>query len=91
MADLERDQLAGLVDVGAFQRAGGCLGVQGSHGDRAGLTSAAWGIGFDLTAGGQQGRADRRVVAVMARHGFTWGGRWLRPRTGHFEWVGDGA
>jgi hypothetical protein len=91
MADLERDQLAGLVDVGAFQRAGGCLGVQGSQGDRAGLTSAAWGIGFDLTAGGQQGRADRRVVAVMARHGFTWGGRWLRPRTGHFEWVGDGA
>jgi hypothetical protein len=88
MADLQRQHLEGLVDVAAFQRAGGCLGTVARHG----LTSLDWGIGLDLDAGGQgAGRADQRLVAVMARHGFTWGGRWLRPRTGHFEWVGAGA
>jgi hypothetical protein len=87
MADLQRQHLERLVDVGAFQRAGGCLG-----GATAGLTSLSWGIGLDLRAGGDgAGRADQRLVAVMARNGFTWGGRWLPPQTGHFEWLGDGA
>jgi len=89
MADLQRQHLAGLVDTAAFRRAGGCLAGAGATG---GLSSLTWGIGLDLTAGGNAGgRADQRLVAVMARHGFTWAGRWLRPRTGHFEWVGEGA
>jgi hypothetical protein len=88
MADLQRRRLASLVDTGAFRRGGGCLG----SGAKGGLSSAAWGIGLDLAAGGNgRGGADQRLVAVMAHHGFTWGGRWLPPRTGHFEWVGEGA
>jgi len=27
----------------------------------------------------------------MQRHGFAWGGRFLRPDGGHFEWVGARA
>jgi hypothetical protein len=84
MADLQRQHLGRLVDVAAFQRAGGCLG----GGVKGGLTTLDWGIGLDLDAGAG---ADQRLVAAMARHGFTWGGRWLPPRTGHFEWVGEGA
>ncbi len=88
MADLQRQHLAGLVDAVAFHRAGGCLGGAA----KGGVSSIAWGIGMDLSAGGGfRGRADQRLVAVMGRHGFTWGGRWLRPRAGHFEWVGQGA
>lgn len=87
MAELQRRHLERLVDAAAFQRAGACLG--GATGD--GPTTLSWGIGLDLAAGGVRGGADQRLIAVMARHGFTWGGRWLPPRAGHFEWVGEGA
>jgi hypothetical protein len=40
---------------------------------------------------GRRPVTDQRLVKAMARHGFTWGGRWLRPYGGHFEWVGAGA
>jgi hypothetical protein len=86
MADLQREDLAGLVDTAAFQRSGGCLRPEGTP--RA-LSSGTWGIGFDLSAGGA--RTDPRLVAVMARHGFAWDGRWLGPRSGRFQWVGDSA
>ncbi len=88
MVDLVRHKLAGLVDAAAFQRSGGCLRPDGAA--RA-LSSGTWGIGFDLSASGSGVLADQRLVALMARHGFTWGGRWLRPRSGHFEWVGEGS
>lgn len=91
MADLEREGLASLVDTAAFHRAGGCLAPQEAQGGRVGLSSLDWGIGFELASGGARGQADQPLVAVMARHGFAWGGHWLRPRTGHFEWVGAGA
>jgi hypothetical protein len=91
MAELERQRLSGLVDVAAFQRAGGCLGVGQSDGRRGQLSAAAWGIGLDLAAGGSGSRIDRRLVDTMARHGFTWGGRWLRREPGRFEWMGAGA
>ncbi len=86
MVDLVRHKLAGLVDAAAFQRSGGCLRPDGAA--RA-LSSGTWGLGFDLSASGSGVLADQRLVALMARHGFTWGGRWLRPRSGHFEWVGE--
>jgi hypothetical protein len=88
MAEVARQDLAGLVSPSAFHGAGGCLeaGVQPG----TSLSSGDWGIGFDLSDGGKQDpRRLRRLVAVMARHGFAWGGRWLRPRPGHFEWVGQ--
>jgi hypothetical protein len=88
MADLQRQNLAALVDAAAFHRSGGCLGGAGA---RSRLSSASWGIGLDLSAGGTGAPMDQRLVVVMARHGFTWGRSWLGPRSGHFEWVGEGA
>ena len=32
---------------------------------------------------------DRRLVRIMEKHGFTWGGRWpTRPDPMHFEYRG---
>jgi hypothetical protein len=88
MADVERQHLAGQVSAAAFQQSGGCLEAH-SKGGRDALTSADWGIGFDLASGANANAKDsQRLAAVMARHGFLWGGRWLRPRPGHFVWVG---
>jgi D-alanyl-D-alanine carboxypeptidase len=86
MADVQAEGLQALVDAGAFRRAGGCVPARAGSG---GLGHKAWGIALDLAGAG--GQVDRRVVAAMARHGFTWGGRWLRPEAAHFEWVGTGA
>jgi hypothetical protein len=88
MADLQRQHLEALVDVGAFRRAGGCLQPRPAPAGSGGLSHQTWGIGLDLGAGP---RVDQRLVATMARHGFAWGGRWLQPRAGHFEWAGAGA
>jgi hypothetical protein len=88
MADVERQHLAGQVSAAAFQQSGGCLQAHARSG-RDALTSADWGIGFDLSSGASASSKDtQRLATVMARHGFLWGGRWLRPRPGHFEWVG---
>jgi hypothetical protein len=80
MADLQAEGLEALVD------AGGCVPARAGSG---GLGHQAWGIALDLPDAG--GQVDRRVVAAMARHGFSWGGRWLRPAAARFEWVGSGA
>jgi hypothetical protein len=87
MADVQRQHLQGLIDVAAFRRGGGCLRA-GSG--RARLSAPAWGIAFDLRGAGAPA-PDRRVVAALAHHGFTWGGRWLQRAVSRFEWVGAGA
>src|SRR6266536_1796897 len=92
MRDLQSQDLARLVDAAAFHRSGGCLRQGAVTDGRGGLSTSAWGIGFDLAArGGRGSRPDRRLVAVMARHGFAWDGRWLQRESGHFEWVGASA
>jgi hypothetical protein len=95
MTELEHTGLAGLVDVGDFHRHGGCFNARTLRGGNGELSRHAWGIAVDLNVAanplGARPRMDRRLVQVMARHGFTWGGSWLRPDGGHFEWVGPGA
>ncbi|SRR6266536_1698196 len=92
MEEVQRQRLAGLVDAAAFHRSGGCSGRGPVAGERGGLSTSAWRTGFDLVASGRPAPgADPRLVAVMARHGFTWEGRWLRAEGRHFEWVGAGA
>jgi hypothetical protein len=53
------------------------------------LSRHAWGIAVDLNASsngfGTRGNMDRRVVAIFERHGFGWGGHWLKPDPMHFE------
>ncbi|HVF05790.1 MAG TPA: M15 family metallopeptidase [Frankiaceae bacterium] len=48
-----------------------------------------WGIAFDLNATtnmpGRAGDMDMRVVDVMKRWGFRWGGDWSYPDPMHFE------
>jgi hypothetical protein len=88
MTELQRQHLEALVDVGAFRRAGGCFESHQAAAGPDGLSSQAWGIGLELARGSP---VDQRLVVTMARHGFAWGGRWLQPRAGHFEWAGAGA
>jgi D-alanyl-D-alanine carboxypeptidase len=95
MAELQRRGLARLVDVADFHREGGCYVPRQLRGGEGQLSRHSWGIAVDLNVAanplGQPPQQDPRLVQVMARHGFTWGGRWLRPDGGHFEWVGRGA
>jgi hypothetical protein len=87
MADLERQRLGDLVDVGEFRREGGCWSPRLLRDARGGkLSRHAWGIAVALKVNG-----DERLVRTMARHGFVWGGDFARPDTTHFEWVGREA
>ena len=87
MADLERQRLGNLVDVGQFRRDGGCWSPRLLRDARGGkLSRHAWGIAVAF-----EGNGDERLVQTMARHGFVWGGSFARPDTTHFEWVGQGA
>ena len=59
------------------------------------LSLHAWGLAVDLNASrnpqGQKPHQDLRLVHVMERHGFWWGGRWPTVPDGiHFEYHGDG-
>ena len=49
------------------------------------------GIAADINLAGNppgvDSGQDPRLVAVMQRWGFTWGGAWLVPDPAHFEWV----
>jgi hypothetical protein len=95
MADLQRQRLDGLVDAADFQRRGGCWTRRLLRDADGRLSRHAWGIAvaLDVAANppGSRPVTDQRLVKAMARHGFTWGGRWLRPDGSHFEWVGAGA
>lgn len=87
MADLERQRLGGLVDVGAFRRQGGCWSPRLlRHPGGGKLSRHAWGIAVALKVNG-----DERLIRTMAEHGFVWGGGFARPDTTHFEWVGRAA
>jgi hypothetical protein len=87
MADLERQRLGNLVDVGEFRRQGGCWSPRLLRDARGGkLSRHAWGIAVSLKVTG-----DERLIRTMAKHGFVWGGGFARPDTTHFEWVGQGA
>ncbi len=87
MADLERQRLGGLVDVGDFRRQGGCWTPRLLRDTRGGkLSRHAWGIAVNLKV-----NRDERLIRTMAQHGFVWGGDFARPDTTHFEWAGRGA
>ncbi len=54
------------------------------------LSRHSWGIALDInTSGngfGQEPHQDGRLVRIMRRWGFTWGGPWPIPDGMHFEW-----
>ena len=57
----------------------------------ASISHHAWGIAFDVNADtnrfGTPPAQDPRLVTVMDRWGFTWGGDWIVPDGMHFEYV----
>jgi D-alanyl-D-alanine carboxypeptidase len=87
MGELRQRGLARLVDPGAYA---GCWNPRLTRGG-SGVSRHAWGAAVDLNvAGNPTGLAsaqDPRLVEVMERWGFTWGGRWLVPDPAHFEWL----
>jgi len=90
LGEIEGSGLAGLVDArdyaGCYSpRLTGAGGIVSRH---------AWGLAVDLNASanpyGAPSRQDPRLVAVMERHGFAFGGRWPVPDAMHFEYRGAG-
>ncbi len=53
------------------------------------LSMHAWGLAVDINVGdnpvGSRPNLDPKVVAIMERWGFRWGGRWSPPDGHHFE------
>ena len=87
MGELRQRGLARLVDPQAYA---GCWNPRLTR-SGSGVSRHAWGAAVDLNvAGNPTGLAsaqDPRLVEVMERWGFTWGGRWLVPDPAHFEWL----
>jgi hypothetical protein len=68
----------------------GCFSSRFSNRDPgAGLSHHSWGVAIDINVSenplGAEPNMDPRVVQVLERWGFTWGGRWLVPDGMHFE------
>ncbi|MDQ3645921.1 MAG: M15 family metallopeptidase [Actinomycetota bacterium] len=55
------------------------------------LSMHAFGLAFDINVSqnalGTEGNQDPRVVEILSRWGFEWGGTWTRPDPMHFELV----
>ena len=89
LAQLEQRGLAWLIRPEQFA---GCYAprlIPGSLGPS--ISHHAWGAAVDLNSVanpfGAAPRQDSRLVAIFARWGFTWGGRWLVPDGMHFEYL----
>jgi hypothetical protein len=89
LGELRRRGLARLVDRGDYA---GCYAPRRIP-STGSLSLHALGLAVDLNASvnAQYGRSnqDPRLVRIMERHGFTWGGRWpTAPDPMHFEFQG---
>lgn len=87
--EVARRGLDDLVDASDF---GGCSSPRFLNQDPgAGISHHSWGVAFDLNVSanpfGAEPRMDRRLVEILERWGFTWGGRWLVPDSMHFEFL----
>ena len=87
LGELADAGLAHLVDPAQFA---GCWNPRLVSAS-GGVSRHAWGIAVDLNAAqnptGKTSGIDRRLVEVMERFGFTWGGVWLVPDAMHFEYA----
>jgi hypothetical protein len=88
LRDLTLRGKTGLVEA---DPAGGCWVPRLIDEDMP-LSRHAWGIAVDLNPtanpSGFFGDQDERLVEVMRRQGFGWGGEWLVPDPSHFEFAG---
>ncbi|MDX6246040.1 MAG: hypothetical protein QOE76_3763 [Frankiales bacterium] len=93
MKEVTSRGLGSIVHTADFQREGGCFNPRITRfSDGGSLSTHSWGIAVDINVDdnplGAKPKQDPRLVSIMAAHGFTWGGRWLRPDGAHFEWTG---
>lgn len=88
--EVKEEGLEDLIDPNGYA---GCW-VSRFIGGNRGISRHAWGAAVDINAPdnlfGTAGDMDMRLVEIMERHGFTWGGRWLVPDPMHFEFVPEG-
>ena len=65
--------------------------MSGEKPRRGAPNDVPWGIAFDLNypknPTGQRSVQDERMVEILQRWGFTWGGEWLVPDPAHFEYL----
>jgi len=87
MRDVEAAGLQSLIVENAF-----CYAPRVQFGDNRVISRHTWGIAVDINptdnAFGALPTQDERLIAIMARHGFAWGGVWLTPDGMHFEYTG---
>jgi hypothetical protein len=87
--------LGGAIEVANANAYGGCHYPRFNRigGELGYLSRHSWGMALDTnTVSNCQGcvpKMDCRVVRIFRRHGFAWGGNFLRPDGMHFEWVGE--
>ena len=59
------------------------------------LSYHTWGLAFDVNARSfpynSKRRQDSRLIALLERHGFLWGGQWHTPDPMHFEISAEAA
>ncbi len=85
--------LGSVIDPVDFQRAGGCYNARLIRGgDKGGAISRhSWGIAVDFNPStNRYGGAvvmDPRLAEIFHKWGFAWGGGWVYPDGGHFEWT----
>lgn len=89
MAEIEQQTLGYTIDRSQY---GGCFVPRFIGREPNGRPSHhSWGIAIDINvadnAFATKSDQDARLVEIMERYGFTWGGRWLVPDAMHFEWV----
>lgn len=89
LTEIEARGLGGLVDPGDY---GGCFSPR-LTGPGAPISRHAWGLALDINVStnpfGAPSRQDERLVEVMERHDFSFGGRWPVPDAMHFEYRGQ--
>jgi hypothetical protein len=83
---------AGLSHLVRRRDYAGCFAPRFLSSDQqGGISHHAWGVAFDINASqnplGVKPKLDRRLVEIIERWGFTWGGRWLVPDGMHFEYL----
>jgi hypothetical protein len=93
MTEVTRRGLGAAVHTADFQRQGGCWSPRLVRFGAGQLSAHTWGIAVDINVDdnplGVRPVQDARLVEIMARHGFSWGGNWLRPDGAHFQWRGS--
>jgi hypothetical protein len=95
MREVTARGLDATVHTADFQLQGGCWNPSVVPLSGGSVSRHAWGIAVDINVDandlGARPRQDPRLLEIMRRHGFAWGGEWLRPDGMHFEWVGASA